>query len=352
MALRVCIDAPHLSRLETGKRPVLPSHIKAYERALGVEGLADDMDRRALLRALAATAAGEPLTRLLDGLVAPAEAGQVGRIEVEAIREAARHHSAMDLQYGGKVAANVAGESLRWAVSLLDRPMTSETRKALSSAVASLTDRVAWSFHDSGLKYQTRRLSELAIRTSSEGNDPTLTAHVRLNVAAFMETMPRDAAAMLTGIPQQSGVHPLERANVAAGRALHLGNAGEVREAKNLLGMAEDLIGKDYPDGLPSWAGFLSEPHLCAILGDSYKAIGEYEKAASYCQQALRGFGPERGRGRVTVMVRLGLVRLAQGRVEDAREQAEAARRAMATVNSVQARERLDKLTSRLDALA
>ncbi|PKW18886.1 hypothetical protein A8926_7024 [Saccharopolyspora spinosa] len=341
----------YLSLLETGKRPVLHKHIKAYERALGVKGLADDMDRRSLLVALAATATGEPLARLLDGLVAPAESGQVGRIEVEAVREAARHHSAMDLQYGGKVAAGVAGESLRWAVSLLDRPMTSETRKALSSAVASLSDRVAWSFHDSGLKYQTRRLSELAIRTSSEGNDPTLTAHVRLNVAAFMETMPRDAAAMLTGIPQESGVHPLERANVAAGRALHLGNAGEIREAKNLLGMAEDLIGKDHPEGLPTWAGFLSEPHLCAILGDSYKAIGEYEKAASCCQQALRGFGPERGRGRVTVMVRLGLVRLAQGRVADAREQAEAARRAMTTVNSVRGKENLDKLTRRLDVL-
>ncbi|MBB5152527.1 tetratricopeptide (TPR) repeat protein [Saccharopolyspora phatthalungensis] len=351
MSQRVHMVSSYLSLLETGKRPVLHKHIKAYERALGVKGLADDMDRRALLTALATAAASEPLARLLDGLVSPGETGQVGRIEVEAVRESVQHHSAMDLQYGGKVAASVGGDSLRWAVSLLGRPMTSGTRKALSSAVASLSDRLAWSFHDSGLKYQTRRLSELAIRTSNEGNDPTLTAHIRLNVAAFMETMPRDAAAMLTGIPQESGVHPLERANVAAGSALHLGNAGEIREAKNLLGLAEDLIGKDYPDELPSWAGFLSEPHLCAILGHSYKAIGEYEKAASYCQQALRGFGPERGRGRVTVMVRLGLVRLAQGRVEDAREQAEAARRAMTTVNSVQTQRTLDQLTRRLDVL-
>ncbi|MBB5156743.1 tetratricopeptide (TPR) repeat protein [Saccharopolyspora phatthalungensis] len=352
MSERVCMVAPYLSQLETGKRPVLPRHIKAYERALGVEGLADDMDRRALLRALAATTAGEPLTRLLDGLVAPAESGQVGRIEVSAVREAARHHSAMDLQYGGNVAAGVAGESLRWAVSLLDRPMTSETRKALSSAVASLSDRVAWSFHDAGLKYQTRRLSELAIRTSNEGDDPTLTAHVRLNISSFMETRPIDAASVLTGLYQDTRVHSLERANVAAVRARHVGNAGESREARNLLGLAEDLICKEYPDGVPSWAGFLSIPHLCQILGDSYNAIGDYDRAASYFQQSLRGFGPERGRGRVTLMVRLGLVRLAQGRVEDARAQADAARRAMATVNSVRARESLDKLTSRLDVLA
>ncbi|MBB5152706.1 hypothetical protein BJ970_000240 [Saccharopolyspora phatthalungensis] len=351
MSQRVHMVSSYLSLLETGKRPVLHKHIKAYERALGVEGLADDMDRRTLLTALATAAASEPLARLLDGLVSPGETGQVGRIEVEAVQESARHFSAMDLQYGGRVAAGVAGESLRWAVGLLDRPMTSGTRKALYSAVASLSDRVAWSFHDSGLKYQTGRLSELAIRTGNEGNDPTLTAHVRLNVSLFMETRPVDAASMLTGVYQESRVHPLERANVAAGLARHLGNAGNVREARNLLGLAEDLIGKEYPDGVPSWAGFLSEPHLCAILGHSYRAIGEYSKAAAYYQQTLLDFGPERGRGRVMVLTRLGLVRLAQGRVEDAREQADAARQAMTAVNSVRAREDLDKLTRRLDEL-
>ncbi|MBB5156737.1 hypothetical protein BJ970_004271 [Saccharopolyspora phatthalungensis] len=309
------------------------------------------MDRRTLLAAITATAS-EPLARLLDGLVSPKESGQVGRIEVAAVRESARHFSAMDLQYGGKVAAGVAGESLRWAVGLLDRPMTSGTRKALSSAVASLSDRLAWSMHDSGLKYQTRRMSELSVRTSNEGDDPTLTAHVRLNLSSFMETRPADAASVLVGVYQDNRVHPLERANVAAVRARHLGNAGNAREARNLLGLAEDLIGKEYPDGVPSWAGFLTDPHLFRVLGRSYYSIGELDKAATHFDQAMRGFGSDRGRGRAQVMVRLGLVRLAQGRVEDARAQADAARRAMATVNSVRARESLDKLTSRLDALA
>ncbi|WP_376775128.1 helix-turn-helix domain-containing protein [Saccharopolyspora phatthalungensis] len=34
MSDRVSMVAPYLSQIETGKRPVLPRHIKAYERAL------------------------------------------------------------------------------------------------------------------------------------------------------------------------------------------------------------------------------------------------------------------------------------------------------------------------------
>lgn len=347
MSERVRYRKPYLSQLENGRRPVHPEHVRAYERALGVEGLADDMDRRALFTALAATAASEPLSRLLDGLSSPEQAGQVGKSEVEAVRQSADFYSAMDLQYGGKVASGVAGESLKWAVGLLDRPMVGDTRRDLSSAVASLSDRLAWSYHDSGQKYPTRRMSELSIRTSSEGNDPTLTAHIRLNVSSFMETKPADAANVLTGIYEHSRVHPLERANVAAVRARHLGNAGNVREARNLLAKAEDFLGLD-SDPAPSWAGFLTEPHIMRVFGRSYFSIGELEKAANRFERAAEGFGPDRGRGKAQVLTRLGFVYLAQGSYEAAQRQADLAAEAMAGISSARAEANLADLQGRL----
>lgn len=350
MAQLVPYVKPYLSQLENGKRPVTHEHVQAYERALGITGLVEDMDRRALLTAMTATAASEPLSRLLDGLMAPEETGRIGATEVAAVRESTNFYSSMDLQYGGKVAARVAGESLRWAVGLLDRSMDTTTRRDLSSAVASLADRLAWSYHDSGQKYPTRRMSELSLQASSEGDDPTLAAHIRLDVSSFMEDKPTDAAAVLTGVHETKSVHPLERANVAAVRARHLGNAGHLREARNLLGTAEALVPSEWPDGIPGWAGFLSEPHIMRVLGRSYYSIGDLDRAADRFQRAAEGFGPDRGRGRAQVMTRLGYVYLAQGDVDAAKRQAQDAETALEGVSSARASENLRELQRHLSA--
>lgn len=350
MAQLVPYVKPYLSQLENGKRTVSPEHVQAYERALGMTGLVEDMDRRTLLSAMTATAASAPMSRLLDGLMAPEESGRIGRTEVAAVRESANFHSAMDLQYGGKVAARVAGESLKWSVSLLDRSMDTETRRDLSSAVASLSDRLAWSYHDAGWRFQTRRMAELSIQASSEGNDPTLAAHIRLNVSSFMEETPADAAAVLTGVAETRSVHPLERANCAGVRARHLANTGDTRQARDLLGRAEDLVPNEWPDGIPGWAGFLSEAHIMRVLGRSYYAIGDLDKAADRFHRAAAGFGPDRGRGRAQIMTRLGYVYLQQGDVDEAQRQAQAAESALAEVSSERASSNLSELQQRLAA--
>lgn len=338
----------YLGQLETGKRSILPEHVAAYENALGVEGLSDDMDRRTLLKALAATGTAEPLERLLDGLTVPRSVGKVGATEVAAVEHSAVMYSALDLQYGGGIAAEMASGALRWSVSLLDGQMESSTRRNLFSAVAALSDRLAWSHHDSGFPYQTRRMSELAIRTSSQGGDPTLAAHVRLNVSSFMETKPVDAAGVLVGVYESKAVHPLERANVAAVRARHLGLAGKRREARELLARAEDFVGLDAPEATPEWANFLTEPHILRVFGRSYHAVGDLERSAARFETAAQGFGPDRARGKGHVLARLGLVYVDQGRREEAAQLADTAGEVLSGVQSSRADQTLSDLRKRL----
>ncbi len=177
-----------------------------------------------------------------------------------------------------------------------------------------------------------------------------MAGHVRLNVSSFMEEKPADAADVLLGVYTFERIHPLERANIAAVRARHLGNAGNVREARNLLGLAEDLMVMDAEEPPPSWAGFLSEPHLMRVLGRSYYSIGDLDTAADRYQRAISGFGPDRARGRAQTMARLGYVYFKQGRIDEAVQQADMAEAALVGVSSARATQNVSDLRRLLAA--
>nr|CEL14204.1 Putative C1 regulatory protein [Kibdelosporangium sp. MJ126-NF4] len=355
MARRTHYSKSLLGMVETGQRAATPEVVSAYEQALGVKGLGDDVNRRELLAAAAAVLTGantpEPLARLLDGLAAAETPGRVGRSEVEAVQQATTAYTTMDLRYGGAVAADVSAGALRWAVSLLDAPMRDDTRVALSEAVGALADRTAWTHYDAGRSHSARRLSTLALRTANEGNDPDLRAHVMLNMAAQVgDDLPADAARVVESALSDARICGLERANLHAGLAGHLGKVGRTREALGHIAVADSLAARG--GDTPEWAAFLTTTHLDSIITQALASAGEHHEAIGRFENLLPRIGTNRLRGRAGRMIDLGTLYARTGRADEARSLAHQAEVALSDVRSARVNAQLGTLQRVLESTA
>ncbi|MFD9889201.1 helix-turn-helix domain-containing protein [Amycolatopsis sp. NPDC059027] len=332
MAERTHFSRSTLGHMETGVRRVQPEVVRAYERALGVTGLDEDVNRRELLMAAAGLAATEPLLRLVDGLSAPAAPAtpRVGMAEVDAVREAGRFATSMDFRLGGEVAARVGVESLRWAVSLMDGSMSVGTRTALSGAVASLADRVAYSLHDSERRTQAYRAAALAVRAAREGGDPSLRAHVLIDIASFTaKTSPGDGVSILRAALSDKDIYPLERANMHYASARMLANDGRPGEAMGCFETGEKLASRAPHAEPPPSVGFLrTSGHLDSVAGgvlmriaqtmNRRRAVPVFEEAAARLTSAFDTFGQDRNRAKAHLLVKLARVRIGQGEFGEA----------------------------------
>ncbi|MEV6908057.1 helix-turn-helix transcriptional regulator [Amycolatopsis sp. NPDC051071] len=337
MAKKTSYSKSMLSLVENGKRTATPELVAAYERTLDVQGLGEDVNRRELLAAVAAMAAGaaapEPLSRLLDGLVSPDVPSKVGTSEVEAVLQATNAYTAIDLRLGGAAAADVSTGALKWAVSLLDASMTDTTRTALSSAVAALADRTAWTHYDAGRKYSARRLAELALATADAGNDRDLRAHVLIDTASQIgKDAPAEAAKIVSVALSDTRVCTLEQANLHAVCARHLANAGETSQARRHIHLAEQLSARG--GDAPVWATFLTLAHVDKLITESLSAAGERKEAIRRFEAILPQFGSDRARAKAGIVISLGTLYAHEGRLEQARDLADQAAAALADVRS------------------
>ncbi|MFI9008862.1 helix-turn-helix domain-containing protein [Actinosynnema sp. NPDC053489] len=358
MSLGVLAQRTHYSKsllgmVENGQRTATPELVAAYERALGAQGLGEDVNRRELLAAAAAVLAGtatpDPLVRLLDGLGASGVPGRVGRSEVEAVQQATTVYTTMDLRYGGEVAADVSSGALRWAVSLLDAPMRADTRVELCEAVGALADRTAWTHFDSGRTYSARRLSTLALRTADEGTDPDLRAHVLLNMAAQVgDALPDEAVRLVESALSDQRVCGLERANLHAGLAGHLAKTGGHDDALHHITQAEKLAerGGDRPE----WAGFLTTEHLDSIITLALASAGEDDEAIRRFEDLILRMGADRLRGKAGRMIDLAGLYAKTGRLDEAWDLADQAGAALSDVRSTRATDRLATLRRSITA--
>ncbi|RSM66602.1 hypothetical protein DMH03_05730 [Amycolatopsis sp. WAC 01376] len=347
MAKRTSYSKSMLSLVENGKRTAAPELVAAYERTLGVQGLGEDVNRRELLAAVAAMAAGavspEPLSRLLDGLVSPDVPSKVGTSEVEAVLQATNAYTAIDLRLGGAAAADVSTGALKWAVSLLDASMTDTTRTALSSAVAALADRTAWTHYDAGRKYSARQLAKLALATADDGNDRDLRAHVLIDTASQIgKEAPAEAAKIVSVALSDTSVCTLEQANLHAVCARHLANAGETSRARRHIHLAEQLSARG--GDAPAWATFLTPAHVDKLITESLSAAGERKEAIRRFEAILPQFGTDRARAKAGIVISLGTLYAHEGRLEQARDLANQAAAALSDVRSGRATSSLQDL--------
>lgn len=328
---KICpVSKPYVGRIENGLNNPTREVVQALDSALGAGGLllallceGDPMRRRSLLAAIAAVAAGAgEFSRLVDG-IAQAPPGRVGFSDLEAVGQAVEFATRLDLRNGGGAAAGPGRSVLGWAVRLLDASMTDDVRRRLSSQVAALADRVAWSHYDAGQDKDARDIYGVALRVAREGADSNLTAHILLDASTREAHNHRyDAAATLlrNSVLDQRELLPSVRANVAMTYARHVACMGKTREALDQTERAFDAAAEFEPDDVPVWSkGFLSNPaHLDSVAARPYLFAGEYDRAIAGFEAAVFRLGEGRDRGRAYALSLLGLAYLRGGYADQA----------------------------------
>ncbi|MFD9893360.1 helix-turn-helix domain-containing protein [Amycolatopsis sp. NPDC059027] len=350
-----------LGHYETGERRITTEVVQAYEKALGTTLRDEDMNRRELLKAAAGLAATEPLLRLVDELVVPAQStARVGMSEVEAVRQATGFAAAMDFQFGGEHAVRIGSGSLTWSVKLLDGSMTPDTRRALSSAVGALADRVAYSLHDSEQRSQALKIATLAVRASSEGDDPTLRTHVLIDIASFTaRSSPREGVSILRPSFNDKKIYSQERANVHFAAARMLANDKRPHEALDCFRAGEKILSKDPATDAPASVGFIRTPgHWDSVTGGVLMRIGQemdprqakpvFGEAVARLTSAFNTFGPDRGRAKALLLVKLARLEMDLGDLGAAHDLTSQAEARSAEVQSRRLRTFVSELRSGL----
>jgi hypothetical protein len=198
----------HLSKVERGEpgRPVTPAVLNAYEKATGFKltGIAghtrEDADdgwrrghlsqaRRRTLRArVAAIAAGGDLgdraAALLDKTGRLLTPDVIEETDVAQLEHVAAHAASLDMRYGGGVADQLARAQLRWAVGMLDSPVSEPVEPRLRAAVGALAQRAGWAAFDADSHDVARSLFTVALQAATDANEPNLRAHIIADFAA------------------------------------------------------------------------------------------------------------------------------------------------------------------------
>ena len=359
------VSVGHISRVERGERPATPAVIRGYEQALGnclvslpartdgdtlmvnrIGEDADDMKRRAFTAAIAAIAAGgpltDPITRSLAALGDTAIPAHVGTADVIQVEQAEQMFTTWDLRFGGGLATEMAKTQLRWATSLLDAQMNQTTRRQLHAAVGSLAERAAWSAFDSGRQDAARTLFKLAIHAASEADDANLSAHILSDIATQHLYLghPDEAIRLLRLAEGDERISPAVRFVLHEVKARAFGTLGDAVNCSRYIGLAEHAYAGVAPETTPEWMSkFLCDAHVYSVTGQAAyalsRATGTFSlDAHQRLSAAIAGFGDGRARAIALCATRLATLHMDAGHTTDGTAAARTALRAVPGLRS------------------
>jgi len=322
LARRGGLSKSHLSLVERGLRPVTMSTLAGYTRAaVTVEATPnpedDEMQRRRFLASIMAAAVGmpldEPLARLLDAVrLAPAP-NRVDLPEVLQIEQTHAMYTEWDLRWGGGLAAEMACVQLRWATSLLDKPIAPPVRERLFSAIGNLASRAATASFDVGQPQVGRKLGTLAVHMAGEAGDADLRAHVLSDLAlqATLAGHPDDGLALVRVAEASDGRLAPATVCVLRGTAAR-SCAARGEDPTRYIREAEDAYTR--VESVPrSMRGFFGLGHLQGVTGHARFAAAQHAEAHSRLSRALEAYDPARARAVVHCASRLSALHFAAG---------------------------------------
>ncbi|SHF85124.1 helix-turn-helix domain-containing protein [Streptoalloteichus hindustanus] len=227
MAERTNYSKPYLGQLETGKRAVLPQHVAAYERALGV-----DLDRIAFAASAPRRVDGASLASLATIL------SSTRRLE--------------DVVGVGGVLDTVRG------VHQLSQVLAREARAALEAPAVRLASEISqyrgWLELAAGDQSRAARCLGTAVELARQADDPDRLAH-GLSFTAYSALEAgrvKDAAALIDEALRDGRVHPLIRMYDRYQLARVHAAAGESYAAQRALIVAdkaaEEAVAEEPPD--------------------------------------------------------------------------------------------------------
>lgn len=250
---------------------------------------------------------GEPAHRLLDSTGRPVTPVPPDQADITQVETLAACLTGLDLAYGGGLVCQVSKAILRWTVPMLDQTssMAEPDGARLSSAIATLAHRAAWSAVDVGAHEPARALFRLALYGAVAGQDPDLRAHVLADIAAQHNLVGyhHDALAIIRLAEGDDRVTPPVRMVLHGVRArthAALGHADachkQIDAAERCHGQAAACQASSRPlAGAPAgagWTGTVATPgRLMAITGHALALLFRHTGSIDHRDEALTRLG-------------------------------------------------------------
>lgn len=245
-----------------------------------------------------ASAFTAPVTRWL---VTPADetaghkgSGQVGRADLDELREAADDARRWDSKYGGgNWKANSVTDCLDYrAGPLLQGSFSDELGRELFSVTAELSRLAGWTAFDVGQHDAAQRHFIQALRLARAGGDVQLGCYVLTTMA--MQTLMRGFASEAVDMAQGAFERAKDRAvpRVLAFTKLIEARAhareSAPRAASKALKASEDLLGQARDDSgdEPAWIDFYHHARLSADAAEIFRDLKNPKMALTWNQQA------------------------------------------------------------------
>lgn len=246
----------------------------------------------------AASAFTTPVTRWL---VTPADetadhrgGHQVGRADLDELREAADDARRWDSKYGGgNWKVNSVTDCLdHRAAPLLQGSFSDEIGRELFSVTAELSRLAGWTAFDVGQHEVAQRHFIQALRLARAGGDVQLGCDVLTTMAmqSLMRGFASEAVDMVQGAFERAKGQGVPRVlaftKLIEARAHARDNAP--RAAASALKASEDLLGqtKDDSGDEPAWIDFYRHARLSADAAEVFRDLGNPKAALSWNQQA------------------------------------------------------------------
>ncbi|MFJ3946320.1 sporulation protein [Streptomyces griseoaurantiacus] len=246
----------------------------------------------------AASAFTTPVTRWL---VAPFDENpdrcggqQVGRNDLEELREAADHARRWDSKYGGgNWKANSVTDCLdQRATPLLRGSFSEEIGRELFSVTAELSRLAGWTAFDVGQHDAAQRHFIQALSLARAGGDMQLGCYVLTTMAmqSLMRGFSSEAIDMAQGAFNRAKGHAAPRvlAFTKLIEARAHARANDPRAASRALAASEHLLGRANADSgdEPAWIDFYAHSRLSADAAEIFRDLKNPKMALAWNQQA------------------------------------------------------------------
>ena len=302
------------------------------------------MNRREVMRSLAAIAVGTPLLDVLDRCVYVGEKGfseaargargvrqPTGIQEIEHIEQAARLFREWDENFGGGLRRKAVVGQLSEVVDLLRDNYSAHVRRRLLAVMARLAETSAIMSWDSGRQGLAQRYYMTAFRAARSAEDWTFGANVLAGMSRQLVYLgyPSDALELVR-IAQSCLIFgdstPAVEAMLHVREAWAYARLGRINAFYRAVGRAEERFAESTPQNEPEWIRYFDTAELEGTVGGRLLELAREDKryapaAADRISRAveLRGVG----RLRSSALDILGLVeaRLIGGEHEEAAEQ-------------------------------
>jgi tetratricopeptide (TPR) repeat protein len=253
----------------------------------------------------------------------PAPGARVGWREVREVESAVRQIRLLDDVHGADTLFDRAGHTLRSAYQLLNcGTYTARVEERLQAWAGELAISVGWLAHDSGRLAEARSLYAEALATARMAGDAALEAHAFCNTAFLARDAGRPREAVRAAQAARSAAAGLGSARLQSLLALReAGGWALLRDRGSCLkalGEARSAFEQGVSEADPEWMSFFNEGELAGLTAQCWAALGEFESAADWAEQAIALQPAHFVRNRTLYTAELAHDQLGHGAVVDA----------------------------------